>query len=118
MRQINIADFIQRLDALGGAVLFIGGFFKMTIFFNAAVSAVHSLFKNKRRHLSIVLLWVASIVFVNLFFENYTFYQEVGIEVNQYLLYPFQLLIPGFLLLLIIIKKKGQKSTKKEEGRP
>lgn len=111
IRKINIGDFIQRLDAVGGAVLFIGGFYKMTIFFNATVFAVNSLFKIKRQYISIGLLSIAWIVFVKLFFINFTFYKEVGSNINQYLLYPFQILIPGFLLLIIIIKKKSQKSS-------
>lgn len=114
IRKINIGDFIQRLDALGGAVLFIGGFYKMTIFFNATVAAVNSLFKTKHQYISIGLLSVAWIVFVKLFFKNYIFYKEVGTNINQYLLYPFHILIPGgglaslLLFLVASMIRKGQ----------
>lgn len=112
IKKINIGNVIQRLDALGGAVLFIGGFYKMTIFFNAAVSAVNSLFKIKHPYIAIGLLSVTWIVFANLYFKSYIFYQEVGSDINPYLMYPFQILIPGFLLLIILFKKRSRKSNK------
>jgi spore germination protein KB len=109
IEQINIGNSIQRMDAIGGAVLFIGGFYKMTLYFNASRLALETLINKKNQKWLLILMGIAWFGFVLIYFPNFTFYRWVGTNIiNPYLEIPYQLLIPCMLLLIIKLKKKLQ----------
>jgi len=114
--KIQLADFIERLDVLFMLYLVIGGFFKISIFFYAAVVGTADIFgfKNQSK-LSIpmgALVLFSSITIAS----NYSEHIKEGLEVVPvYLHWPFQILIPSFLLIIAFFrnKKKSRKNHKK-----
>ncbi|WP_134703004.1 GerAB/ArcD/ProY family transporter [Ammoniphilus sp. YIM 78166] len=109
IQKINIGDFIQRLDAIGGAILFIGGFYKMTLYFNASRLAVETLINKKNQKWLMVLMGVLWYWFILVYFPTFSFYREVAINViNPYLMLPYQFILPFLLLMIIKLKIKLQ----------
>jgi len=111
--KIQLADFIERLDVLFMLYLVIGGFFKISIFFYAAVVGTADIFgfKNQSK-LSIpmgALVLFSSITIAS----NYSEHIKEGLEVVPvYLHWPFQILIPSFLLIIAFFRNRKQKQEK------
>lgn len=107
---VNIADFIQRLDAIVVLTLFIGAFFKTAIFFYAAVIAASDIFKVNYK--SIVVPFGIIILFVSMFIaRDFTEHLEEGALSLITIHAIFGLYIPLVLLLIAQFRKKGQLQT-------
>jgi spore germination protein KB len=112
--KINMANFIDRLDVLFMLYLMIAGFMKVAIFYYAAVIGTTDLFKLKN-HQSInfpigILILLASIMIAT----NYSEHIQEGLRVVPiYLHWPFQIIIPCFLLVIAFFRnrKKQQKTS-------
>ncbi|MEH6908147.1 GerAB/ArcD/ProY family transporter [Neobacillus drentensis] len=105
--RIQIADFIERLDALFMLYLVIGGFFKITLYFYAAVSGTAELFQlksNQKLSLPIgVIILFTSITVAS----NYSEHIKEGAEIIPlYIHLPFQIIIPVMLLFIAYIRNK------------
>ncbi|PLR79098.1 spore gernimation protein KB [Bacillus sp. V3-13] len=107
VHKINIADFIQRLDAIVISMLIVGGFFKIVIFFYAAVKGIEDLFK-EAKHRYIIIGSIGLIILVGSIYMagNFPEHLEVGLKiVPVYLHLPFQIGIPLLLLIVVMIRK-------------
>jgi len=108
--KIQLANFIERLDVLFMLYLVIGGFFKITIFFYAAVVGTADIFgfKNQSK-LSFpmgALVLFSSITIAS----NYSEHIKEGLQVVPvYLHWPFQILIPSFLLIIAFFRNRRKK---------
>jgi spore germination protein KB len=109
--KIQIADFIERLDVFFMLYLVIGGFFKITLYFYAAVSGAADLFQfNSHQKLSfpigLIILFASVTVASN--------YSEHSIEGGQiiplFLHFPLQLIIPVTLLCIAYIRNSRNTS--------
>ncbi|MFP5110721.1 GerAB/ArcD/ProY family transporter [Neobacillus sp. C211] len=103
--KIQIADFIERLDVLFMLYLVIGGFFKITLYFYAAVSGTADLFQFKSHQklsfpIGLIILFASVTVASN--------YSEHSIEggkiIPLYLHLPFQIIIPVMLLFIAYLR--------------
>ncbi|WP_102346079.1 GerAB/ArcD/ProY family transporter [Bacillus sp. Marseille-P3661] len=118
IRKINVGNFLQRVDAIGGMILLLGGYFKGLLYFNGSRLAIQTVFNIKQKHqqwliivLSICLLW-----YTHVYFDDFIFYRWAGLEINTKMVYPiFQIFIP--VLLLIIIKLKVNIMRKNERDK-
>ncbi|MEH6957569.1 GerAB/ArcD/ProY family transporter, partial [Neobacillus drentensis] len=107
-----IADFIERLDVLFMLYLIIGGFFKISIFFYAAVAASADIFRipNQRKigfPLGMIVLF-ASVTIASNFAEHI---KEGLVVVPVYLHWPFQIIIPFMLLIIAFFRNRKKKKS-------
>ena len=111
---INIADIITNLDLLAVLIMFIGGFFKMTLHFYGFVLAITWVFHAKSPKKILIIS--------GLLFPLYAIYRFPGLdykhwkgEIDMYtvLLYAF---LPILLLIIIYVKKKKESNSKKESS--
>lgn len=105
--KINIGDFIQRLDVIAVIILIVGGFFKIAIFFYAALIGLADLFKVKKYQTLIIPCGIILVISSLYIADNYVKHIEIGLEkVPIYLHIPFQIIIPIILALITVIKKR------------
>lgn len=110
IKLINIGDILTNLDAIGIIIMFIGGFYKMIIFFYGGVLALTTLFKIKDNRWIIIpagifILWL-SIVFE----PNYPYHLWLGPKISlTYIHNTFQVIIPPLLLIIYWLKRKSNK---------
>ncbi|MFP5113162.1 GerAB/ArcD/ProY family transporter [Bacillaceae bacterium C204] len=110
--KIQIADFIERLDVLFMLYLVIGGFFKISIYFYAAVAGAADIFKipNQRKigfPLGLIVLF-ASVTIAS----NYSEHIKEGLKVVPiYLHWPFQIIIPSLLLIIAFFRNRKKKKS-------
>lgn len=103
--KIQIADFIERLDVFFMLYLVIGGFFKVTIFYYAAVAGAADIFQftNQRKLVFPIgfIILIASLTIAS----NYSEHIFEGLQVVPfYIQYPMQFFIPAILLIIAYIK--------------
>lgn len=107
IRLINIGNIITNFDAIGVLIIFFGGFFKMSIYINAAVLILNTLFKIKKHNkltiifVSIFLLWFAIV-----FEPSYVFHQWMFPFDVHYFAVVYTNIAPLLLLIIYKIKKK------------
>ncbi|WP_410985701.1 GerAB/ArcD/ProY family transporter [Bacillus cereus] len=106
IKLINIADFITNMDIIASIIIFIGGFYKMTLFFYGGVLSIKHLFKRKHEKWLIVLTGILLLWFTLVYFPNLPFHRWVGLKVViPYVHVPFQIICPSLLLIIIKLKK-------------
>lgn len=110
--RIEIAEFIERLDVLFMLYLVIAGFFKIAIFYYAAVAGAADIFqfKNQRKlafPIGMIVLF-SSITIASSFAE---FMKEGLVIVPMYLSWPFQIIIPSLLLIIAFFRNKKKKAS-------
>lgn len=119
--RVDIADFIQRLDAIVILTLIIGDFFKIAIFYYAGMMAAVDLFKFKG-YRRLVVPFGFLILFLSMMIAS-SFQEHIleGWKVNpMYLSFPLQVVVPVLLLLIAwlrfrLFKKKGQNQRNQQD---
>ncbi|MFB5195777.1 spore gernimation protein KB [Bacillus sp. AFS073361] len=110
--KIQIADFIERLDVLFMLYLIIGGFFKISIFYYAAVAGAADIFqiKNQRKlgfPIGLIVLF-SSITIAS----NFAEFIKEGVDiVTLYLSWPFQIIIPSILLIIAFFRDRKKRTS-------
>ena len=122
IQQIEVANFLERLDIFFLIALVIGGFFKIGLFFYAATVGATEVFRisdyKKMVYIMGIIVLFASISIADNFFEH----MKEGLNlVPIYLHLPFQIVIPFLLLIIAFFKnrkkqKKGQGTSQKTKG--
>ncbi|MEH7748557.1 GerAB/ArcD/ProY family transporter [Neobacillus drentensis] len=105
--RIQLADFIERLDILFALYLVISGFFKITLYFYAAVEGTADLFQLKKKEklsfpIGMIVLFssiTTASTYAEFIKEGFEFYP-------LYLGLPFQIIIPSILLLIAFIRNR------------
>jgi spore germination protein KB len=110
--RIQIADFIERLDVLFMLYLVIGGFFKIALYYYAAVAGAADIFQfSNQRKLGFpigILVLFASITIAS----NYSEHIKEGLVVVPiFLHWPFQIIIPAMLLIIAFFRNRKKKRT-------
>ncbi|MDC2867867.1 GerAB/ArcD/ProY family transporter [Bacillus sp. BP-3] len=104
--KVNIADFLQRLDIIVVLALIMGDFFKVAIFFYAAVIGATDLFNlknNKGLVLSIgIMIFISSMIIAS----NFSQHLVQGDFSLRSIFILFSLLLPFLLLVVAFIRKK------------
>jgi spore germination protein KB len=122
IQQIEVANFLERLDIFFLIALVIGGFFKIGLFFYAATVGAAEVFRisdyKKMVYIMGIIVLFASISIADNFFEH----MKEGLNlVPIWLHLPFQIVIPFLLLIIAFFKnrkkqKKGQGTSQKTKG--
>ncbi|MBM7652948.1 GerAB/ArcD/ProY family transporter [Neobacillus cucumis] len=107
--KIQLANFIERLDVLFMLYLVIGGFFKISIFFYAAVIGTADIFGFKN-HRKLSFPMGALVLFSSITIaSNYAEHIKEGLQIVPiFLHWPFQILIPSFLLMIAFFRNRGK----------
>ncbi|MGG1674312.1 GerAB/ArcD/ProY family transporter [Neobacillus sp. NRS-1170] len=108
-QQINVLNFLQRLDAIAICVMIICVFFKITIFFYAAVTGVTDMFKIKKTGYVIGIISLIVLVYSLLMAKNTVQHLYIGLKIFPlYIHTPMLIIIPLLLLIVSRIRKKKQ----------
>ncbi|MFP3122773.1 spore germination protein [Ectobacillus funiculus] len=106
-QQVNVLNFLQRLDAIAISVLIICVFFKITIFFYAAVIGAADTLKIKKRGYLIGILSLIILGNSILMAGNTVQHLDIGLRFFPiYVLTPMQIVFPFLLLIVTWIRKK------------
>ncbi|MGM0900899.1 MAG: GerAB/ArcD/ProY family transporter [Bacillota bacterium] len=110
IQSIQIAEFLERLDVFFMVSMVIGIFFKVSLYFYAAISATTILFKIKEPSKLVYPMGLV-ILFMSITIANsYSEHIKEGLELTTRFLHPFFLVvIPVVLLGLAYLKNWGQK---------
>ncbi|MED4255896.1 GerAB/ArcD/ProY family transporter [Priestia megaterium] len=107
VQSIQVADFLERLDVFFMLALVIGGFFKISVLFYAAVIGTANLFKIKSPSrlsypFGIIILFMSLTIS-----SNFQEHVHEGIGVEMFVLHiPLLAIIPPLLLLIAFLKNR------------
>ncbi|WP_411681127.1 GerAB/ArcD/ProY family transporter [Clostridium thailandense] len=106
VKLINIGNIITNIDTIGVFIIFLGGFFKMTIYLNAVVLILHSLFKTQNYKLIVFLVSILIFWFSISFEPSYVYHQWMfPFDVHYFGIF-YANILPLLLLVIYWIKKK------------
>lgn len=107
IQSIEVGEFLERLDVIFILALIIGGFFKVAVYTYCALIGTASLFNIKEPSklaypIGMVVLFTSMIIA-----SNYSEHIEEGLKIFPiYIQFPFQIIIPVFLLFIAFIKNR------------
>ena len=106
IKLVNVGKIITHIDTLGILLIFLGGFYKMSLFLNGVVLVLVTVFKIKNYNFTLVLfsfflLWVAIV-----FEPSYVYHRWMTPFDTNHFYIVFLQIIPALLLLIYWIKKK------------
>jgi spore germination protein KB len=111
---INIAEIITNLDLLAVLIMFIGGFYKMSLHFYGGVLAITWIFKIKDPKWVIIILGLIFPIYNIFRFENIVYHRWIGTHVRIYVITAISVLTV-LLFMVIFLKKKVQSSKKRRD---
>ncbi|WP_334074473.1 GerAB/ArcD/ProY family transporter [Paenibacillus sp. A14] len=103
---VNVMDILTNLDVVVVVVMFIGGFFKMTIYFGGGVLAVKSLFKIGNEKWIIVITGICTTWFTIVFYRSFPFQRWSGEIMDRNIQTFFQIICPALVLMILWVKSK------------
>lgn len=106
IRTVNLGDIITRIDAVGIIIIFFGGFFKMSIYFNGIVEILVTVFKIKNHKLTLVLFGIFLLWFSIVFEPDYAYHKWMYPFDVHYFGIIYSNVFPLLLLMIYRIKKK------------
>ncbi|MCM2534345.1 spore germination protein [Neobacillus pocheonensis] len=108
--KVNLMEFLQRLDAIVVFTFLITMFFKITIFFYAAVIGMVDLFKLKN-HQQIILPAGVILTFLSMMIaSNFAEHIEEGQTITSYYIHiPLHIIIPLFMVVVAMIRNRFKK---------
>lgn len=116
IQEIQLLDFLERLDVLFMLYLTIGGFMKIGVFYYAAVVGTVDLFKLKKPNKIIFPIGLLVLFASGAIASNYSEDLKEGLEVVPiYLHWPFQIIIPGILLIIAFFRNRAKPMQAKKE---
>lgn len=106
VRNISVANFLERLDASVVFVMMLGIIVKVSIFFFVGLKGLEHVFRIPYRPF-VFPMGMLIAIFSILISENFAEHVEEGIQfVPFYLHIPFQIGIPALILVLILCKQR------------
>ncbi|URZ18701.1 GerAB/ArcD/ProY family transporter [Clostridium felsineum] len=106
IRVINIGGIITHLDVIGVIIIFIGGFFKMSVFLNSITVVISSLFNMKNSKMLLIPTGIFMLFFSIYFEPSFAYHQWMFPFDSRYFQVMYPCVFPPMLLLIYIIKKK------------
>lgn len=114
IQQINFANFIQNLDALGVMYFLTTSFFKISIHLFAAIYAIQKLTQVKNSRVFILPVVVIVLYLGMTMASSVIDHLETGLKILPYNLWiPLFLVLPSILFIVTLIRKK---LGKKQQG--
>ncbi|MCP3764767.1 spore germination protein [Domibacillus sp. A3M-37] len=116
IQTIEVAEFLERLDIFFLLTTLITVFFKVSVYFYAAVTGAANLFAIKKSS-QLVYPFGAVLLFLSITMaSNYTEHIQEGLHiVPLYMHLPFQVIIPAFFLVIAFFKNKNKTGQNKPE---
>jgi spore germination protein KB len=109
--KIEIGNFIQRLDVFFMLYLMVGGFFKIAIYFYAAVMGAADIFRFKDQKKLCFPIGMMILFSSLTIASNYAEHIKEGLKfITIYLHYPFQIMIPMMLLIIAFFRNRKKQS--------
>lgn len=106
VRVVNIGNIITNIDSIAIIIIFLGGFFKMSIYLNAIVSSFTTLFKVKNYKIALVSITAILLWFSLAFESSYAFHKWMfPFDVNYFGI-VYTNITPLLLLMIYKIKKR------------
>jgi spore germination protein KB len=107
IRRIQVANFLERLDVLFMIALIIGGFFKISVFFYAAVIGTANLFRIQNYQRLVYPFGLMVLLLSIAIASNYPEHIIEGLKmVTIYMHVPLQIIIPLCLLIIAAIRHR------------
>lgn len=106
---VNLQGIIQRMDPIVIIIMVITGFFKITIFFYAALAMLQYLFRLPRKQSKGLISFMGLLTVVLSYVISSNFVEHINEGLNMIPLYvhvPIQMFLPSILFLLLILKKR------------
>lgn len=113
IKLINIGDILTNLDAIGVTIIFIGGLYKITVFFYGAILVINALFKIKNNKLLIAIVGIFVLWFSYVFIPSYQFSLWLAKKIHPLLMNTPLLVFDPILLLGIAYVKMKHKDVLK-----
>ncbi len=108
IKLIHVGDIITNLDAIGIIIMFIGGFFKMSLFLNGITLVLTTVFNIKNYKITLVLTGIF-LLWVSIVFEPSYIYHLWAAPFDSDIQYKIYLnAIPVLLLMIYWLKKKSE----------
>ncbi|MDQ0300244.1 spore germination protein KB [Salibacterium salarium] len=110
IQAIQVAEFLERLDVFFMVGLIMAGFFKISIYFYAAVTGLSNVFNTKETSKLVYPLGFVVLFSSMTIASSYSEHIREGLQfVPLYMHLPFQVIIPSLLLLIAFIKNRKKK---------
>lgn len=106
IKLINIGCIITNIDIIAILVILFGGFFKMSIYLNAIILILKSLFKTQKYKSILIIFDIFLIIFSLNFEKNYIYHKWMVPFDALYFEIIYTNIIPIIMLILYYIKKK------------
>jgi spore germination protein KB len=107
IREIQVANFLERLDVFFMLALIIGGFFKVYVFFYAAVVGTAQLFRVEAHQRLVYPLGAAVLLLSIATASNFLEHINEGLNiVTVYIHMPLQVIVPLCLLVIAAIRHR------------
>ncbi|KYD14437.1 GerAB/ArcD/ProY family transporter [Caldibacillus debilis] len=117
IKEIDVMEFLQRLDVYFLISLFIGAFFKIVIYFYVSVTAIADFFRLDSHKPMVYPMGIVILIISMLIASNFPEHIREGLKwVTLYLHLPFQVVVPFLLLLIAFWKNRGKKMEEKLSG--
>lgn len=104
--KVNIADFLQRMDAIVILTLIIGDFFKIAVYCYAAVIVASDLFNVQEQHKLVLPVGILVLFSSVMIASNFSEQIQEGKLTLKFLLPLFAAVIPVLLLVVHLIRKR------------
>lgn len=107
--RLNIADFLQRLEAISAIIFILGGFIKVSILLLAATKGLTKFFgyTDYRFMVTPIALLACNLSYFE--FDSIMHYDNFNKIIYPYYSFPFQVILPIMILVTAVIKKKRLK---------
>jgi spore germination protein KB len=106
IRMIRIGKIITNIDALGVAIIFLGGYYKMSLLLNAVVVVLVTVFKKLNYKATLIFTSIFLLIVAIIFEPSYAYHQWMTPFDTIYFYMPFLHIIPVLVLIIYWIKKK------------
>ncbi|PEO39957.1 GerAB/ArcD/ProY family transporter [Bacillus wiedmannii] len=104
---IHVGSFIQRLEPLAILMLFIGMYFKISVFQYVACISLSELYKVNTYHSLVPVMSVSMIIGAIFMSRNNIEHFDIGIKFIPYFVHvPLQFTVPLVAILILLIRKK------------
>lgn len=120
IREIRVANFLERLDVLFMIALVVGGFFKISLFFYAGVIGTADLFRVKEHQRLVYPLGLSVLLLSIAIASNFSEHIKEGLNiVTVYMHVPLQIVLPLLLLIVAAIRHRSSRFffTKQEKSK-
>jgi spore germination protein KB len=106
IRTVRITDAITNIDAIGVMIIFLGGFYKMSLFLDGIVLVLVTVFKKFNYNATLIFTSFFLLIVSIIFEPSYIYHKWMYPFDSNYFYTPFLHVIPTTVLVIYWIKRK------------